>query len=282
VAARASRPRPLPSRSHATASRNGVSKNDETVSIGLTVVESLYNVKNLFYATFCRCHRPFPNLLVGRGQIARPSGFPLQLRKLDDRMFRHKSTTPDFNHLEAIKRQDYKSAGPALRAEWSYWRNVCPKYGFGRHELLPVKTTAEGIARYVGGYVAKHIDQRELEDKGARIVRFIGFKPGHRHFYSNCSLLTVGSWAWRQKLGAWCKRQDIETLWQLKEIFGVRWAHLLQDEILNEPVETSNPVTPQQASALRPLVPGRPLRDFRNVRIYQIGDTQIFMQRRKL
>ena len=50
----------------------------------------------------------------------------------------------------AFKRKDYRSANSALRAEWAFWRVTCPKYRFGRHELMPVKSNAEGISRYVG------------------------------------------------------------------------------------------------------------------------------------
>jgi hypothetical protein len=78
----------------------------------------------------------------------------------------------------AFKRKDYRSANRALRGEWAFWRVTCPKYRFGRHELMPIKSNAQGIARYVGKYIAKHIRQRLEEDKGARLVRFIGYKAG--------------------------------------------------------------------------------------------------------
>jgi len=44
-------------------------------------------------------------------------------------------------------------------------------YRFGRTELLPVKTNSKGLARYVGKYIAKHIDSRLPEDKGYRPIR---------------------------------------------------------------------------------------------------------------
>jgi hypothetical protein len=45
---------------------------------------------------------------------------------------------------------------------------------------MAVKSNAEGISRYVGKYISKHVTQRRAEDKGARVVRFIGYKPGMR------------------------------------------------------------------------------------------------------
>jgi hypothetical protein len=68
--------------------------------------------------------------------------------------------------FQAFKRKDYRSANSALRAEWAFWRKTCPKYRFGRYELMPVKSNAKCISRYVGKYISKHISQRLLEDKG--------------------------------------------------------------------------------------------------------------------
>ena len=48
----------------------------------------------------------------------------------------------------------YTSAPKALRSEWAFWRSTAKEYGFGRTELLPIRSTAEGIARYVGKYIS--------------------------------------------------------------------------------------------------------------------------------
>ncbi|MBV2336397.1 rolling circle replication-associated protein, partial [Escherichia coli] len=55
----------------------------------------------------------------------------------------------------AVYRQDYSSANKAIRSEWSFWRKTAPKYGFGRTELMPVRSNSEGIGRYVGKYISK-------------------------------------------------------------------------------------------------------------------------------
>ena len=66
----------------------------------------------------------------------------------------------------AIASGDYRSAGPALREEWAFWRRTAPLYRFGRTELLPVVSSAEAISRYVGKYLGKHLDARLPADKG--------------------------------------------------------------------------------------------------------------------
>lgn len=107
-------------------------------------------------------------------------------------------TGVDFNELE---KGIYTSAGPALRAEWAFWRRTAKEYGFGRTELLPVKSTAEGIARYVGKYISKHISQREERDKGFRLVEY---SRGARQVSTRFAFNSPGSHDWRRKLELFC------------------------------------------------------------------------------
>lgn len=74
--------------------------------------------------------------------------------------------------FEAVKRKDYESASDYLRGEWKFWREACPKYHFGRSELLPVRTDAERAARYVARYISRHLRARYPADKRARLVSF--------------------------------------------------------------------------------------------------------------
>ena len=61
----------------------------------------------------------------------------------------------------------YRSANPALRSEWAYWRETARLYGFGRTELPPVKTNSEGLSRYVGKHIAKNIEGRREAEGGS-------------------------------------------------------------------------------------------------------------------
>lgn len=69
-----------------------------------------------------------------------------------------------------LKKRDYRSANAALRGEWGFWRSVAKKYGFGRSELLPVKTDSARIAAYMAKYLCK--GERTTDDKGARLVSY--------------------------------------------------------------------------------------------------------------
>lgn len=137
-------------------------------------------------------------------------------------------------------RGDYRSASPALRAEWAFWRRTARNYGFGRTELLPVRSTAEGVARYVGGYISKHIQARHGRDKGARLVGYVGFKPGvigeQRRASGVFGWVTPGGWEWRCKLAEFARRAGADTMDDLKRLFGPRWAYHFQDTIRGIPL----------------------------------------------
>ena len=102
---------------------------------------------------------------------------------------------------------------------------------------MPVKSTAQGIARYVGKYISKHISQRLPEDKGARVVRFIGYKPGMRRACCRFAWNTANGWLWRHKTAAFASRHGLTDIRQVKQHFGPRWAYHLQSQILGERVE---------------------------------------------
>ena len=130
-----------------------------------------------------------------------------------------------------IERRDYSSASQVLRSEWNFWRKTACKYRFGRTELLPVKSTADGIARYVGKYLAKHIGNRLQSDKGARVIRFLGFRPEQRKANRKFSWNTTGGWLWRMKLKEFCRLHHFADTSAVGRKFGPRWAYHLQDMI---------------------------------------------------
>jgi hypothetical protein len=136
--------------------------------------------------------------------------------------------------FEAFERGDYRSANPALRAEWAFWRVTAPRYGFGRHELLPVKSNSQGIARYVGKYISKHVRERLDTDKGARLVRYLGYGRTGRKASCRLAWNTDNAWLWRHKLAAFAGRQGARDTDDLVKLFGPRWAYRLYDSIMAE------------------------------------------------
>ena len=132
-----------------------------------------------------------------------------------------------FNFAQ-VEQGNYSSANSYLRSEWAFWRKTAPKYGFGRHELMPVKSTADAIAKYLGKYITKHIGQRLQEDKGARLVRY---SKGTNRVGTRFSWVSPGAYMWRSKLGAFCQSlhlnsDNYQTF--LKEWFGKNWVYHLR------------------------------------------------------
>jgi len=131
----------------------------------------------------------------------------------------------DWEQFEVGK---YGSAPLALRQEWAWLRKHLGAYGFGRHELLPVKSTQEGIARYVGKYIAKS-QQRPAGDRCKRLVRYSqGF----------CWATKSWSWAagagaeWRRKVAQLAGECGFEDSDSMAKVFGPRWAFHLQKAIM--------------------------------------------------
>jgi hypothetical protein len=99
--------------------------------------------------------------------------------------------------FEAFAKRDYRSAGPALRGEWAFWRITAPRYRFGRTEMMPLYKNEQAVAIYIGKYIAKHLENRLAIDKRVRLVEYgRGCRIGTTKFQFN----SPGAWLWRQKL----------------------------------------------------------------------------------
>ena len=140
--------------------------------------------------------------------------------------------------FDAVANNDYRSACQALRDEWSYWRKTAKAYGFGRTELLPVKSTAEGIARYVGKYISKHVSQRLPGDKGFRLVEY---SRGARSVSTRFAFNTTGSVAWRRKLELFAAfvsgiQGRVVNFGDLQDVLGPKWAYYNRNFIFSLPL----------------------------------------------
>lgn len=135
-----------------------------------------------------------------------------------------------------LKKGNYSSAGPALRKEWSFWRITAKKYKFGRTELLPVKSNTSAISKYVGKYIAKHIDSRRSDDKGARLVRY---SANARTATTRFQFVTEGSAHWRRKLATFAAivqahnpETEIDGIDAITKLLGPRWAYKHREYIM--------------------------------------------------
>jgi hypothetical protein len=193
-----------------------------------------------------------------------------------------------FEDLKSKKgKARYRSASAFLREEWAVLRRTCPRFGFCRHELLPVRSTAKGIAYYVGGYISKHVRARNDTDKRARLVRYIGFKPGDKVATSRFMFVTMRTWLWRHKLKAWATRNGLTCPDQIAKIFGPRWCYHLQEQILREPVlecfpsaaacsESRAMEKPEQTQRVQDLLSPPPVMAPQPGRVYQMRKDLVY------
>ena len=139
--------------------------------------------------------------------------------------------------FDAIARGDYRSAPETLRREWSFWRATAHRYRFGRTELLPVKSSSEAIGRYVGKYIAKHLDARQERDRRVRLVSYSGTRVASTRF----AWVSPGATEWRRKLGAFVTMLHESgaikepTTAAMATRWGPRWAHYWRDSIATFP-----------------------------------------------
>lgn len=141
--------------------------------------------------------------------------------------------------FDAIAGGDYKTANKALRLEWAFWRKTATGYGFGRTELLPIKSDADAMGQYVGKYIAKGHACRTEADKGVRLVRYSG---GARMATCKFMELTRGPTEWRAKVCTFVRQMSaaqphrrIRDMDDLAFHFGKRWAYHWRDYILGLP-----------------------------------------------
>jgi hypothetical protein len=130
-----------------------------------------------------------------------------------------------------------KFVGPTLRAEWAWLRKVSARYGFGRSQILPVKSTAEAVSRYVCKYIQKGDVNGRLEDKGRRRVRFMGWKRNGtaarvRSARQYFGWATDGGRRWRIAVSQFAMEHRCRNSDDLKRKFGKRWCYRFRGLLL--------------------------------------------------
>ena len=140
--------------------------------------------------------------------------------------------------FDAIEKGDYSSASPLLRGLWAQLRSALPLYGFGRSELLPVRSTGDGIARYVGKYLEKGASYRGDQFKGARMVRY---SRGWRCATPRFSWTSPAAMRWRALIGGMIEILGGDDLDCLRSQFGKAWAFKLLQLLQHGDIDGTDP-----------------------------------------
>ena len=148
--------------------------------------------------------------------------------------------------FRAAARKDYSSAGSLLRSMWEVLREACPKYGLGRHELMPIRKDGDALAEYVGKYIGKSIEREYVEGvcdglrrpRGARRVRY---SQGWRVASTRFGWVESGR-PWRKALAYASRDMGLKDFADWSKRFGPRWAFHLGDAILETYAARTAPV----------------------------------------
>ena len=152
-------------------------------------------------------------------------------------------------NFDLAARGNYSTANRELRAEWAFWRHTSKLYGFGRTELMPVKSNDEGLSKYVGKYIAKHVGAREVRDRGVRLVRYSrGASIGSNSFM----FVSPRSKLWRWQVAQFAKKHGCVDLTAVRARFGPRWAYYHRAEIMGIEPPQSEPVVLVGAEITKP------------------------------
>lgn len=134
----------------------------------------------------------------------------------------------DFRKTKRRKR--LQTGSNYLRNLWQDLRENLHKYRFGRSELVPIRSNAEAMARYVGKYISKHIGQRDESSKG---VRLVSYSQGWAKNSIKMAWHTEGAQEWRRKLGLFAQMMGCSELYQLTDKLGSDWAYRYTQEIFD-------------------------------------------------
>lgn len=126
--------------------------------------------------------------------------------------------------FDQVAQGQYSSASSYLRSLWATLRDRLPAYGFGRSELLPIKSNAEGMARYIGKYVGKLFGWGQRPEK-LRGVRLVSYSQGWVKNSPKFQWHTDGAKEWRRKLRVFANMNHCEDFYDLTKKLGPAWAY---------------------------------------------------------
>lgn len=129
------------------------------------------------------------------------------------------------------KRAYAHTATEHLKSLWAILRDRLPGYGFGRSELTPIYKSGEAVACYVAKYVEKNLFARVKEDRGKKLVRYVGWKRSQMTANGFC-WATEGAIEWRKNVRAIASAHGITTKEDMAAAWGPRWAHRLTQVIV--------------------------------------------------
>lgn len=137
-----------------------------------------------------------------------------------------------------VNNRCYRAVDARLRAYWKVFREKTELYGFGRHNLEPIKVNGQAAA----GYLSKYLSKRKSTDKqfGEEKCRLFGMWGVGRSCSFKFSWNTAAGQQQRQKLAAIARivgqlrNTSIEDLDDLKRELGFDWWRKIRRILISE------------------------------------------------
>ena len=77
--------------------------------------------------------------------------------------------------FEEVARRNYRNVNSRVRDLWKQLREKAPRYGFGRTELLPIKSNSEWAIKYLTSYLGKALlSEKTVGEEKARLFGMWG------------------------------------------------------------------------------------------------------------
>jgi hypothetical protein len=139
---------------------------------------------------------------------------------------------------EEVAKRHYGAVDPRIRAYWKFLRDKTELYGFGRHNLEPIRTRGEAAALYLSKYLSKRTGSDKLV--GEERSRLFGIWGVGRFCSFKFSWNTAGGRQHRRKLATIARLVgqlrscSVENLDDLKLELGREWWRKLRRIILSE------------------------------------------------
>jgi len=146
--------------------------------------------------------------------------------------------------FEAVDDDDYSSASRYLKRLWYLNGEASESHGFGRTELLPIKSTSKGVGKYLGRYLSK--GERTQQIKGARTVRY---SKGFRVANSQFAWVSTGAYKWRREVKKFAEYNNV-TYEQMSKVYGSRWAYYLMKAFKEREIRTPEEISESVAYEL--------------------------------
>jgi hypothetical protein len=130
--------------------------------------------------------------------------------------------------FDEVQRRRYLNVDPGLRDIWKQLRDKAEAYGFGRTELLPIKHSGKGCARYLTKYLSKSFVSEKIA--GEERCRLFGVWGGVRFAYSQFDW--VSSRVMRKRKAWLAATAGLNGVEGCRALYGPRWWFVIGEALM--------------------------------------------------